>query len=96
VTNAPQPLQRGGEAAGHAGNGAGKTINEVIRRHGIAEATYYRWRAAFHPAPTHDEKAMRQLEDQNRQLRDICAESAVEIRLLKQEIARLRRENPIS
>jgi putative transposase len=74
----------------------GKTINEVIRRHGIAEATYYRWRAAFHPAPTHDEKAMRQLEDQNRQLRDICAESAVEIRLLKQEIARLRRENPIS
>jgi putative transposase len=74
----------------------GKTVNEVIRRHGIAEATYYRWRAAFHPAPMHDEKAMRQLEDQNRQLRDICAESAVEIRLLKQEIARLRRENPSS
>ncbi len=74
----------------------GKTVNEVIRRHGIAEATYYRWRAACHPAPTHDEKVMRQLEDQNRQLRDICAESAVEIRLLKQEIARLRRENPNS
>jgi putative transposase len=71
----------------------GKAVDEVIRRHGIAEATYYRWRAAFHPVRTHDETLLRQLEDQNRQLRDICAESAVEIRLLKQELARLRRDN---
>ena len=69
----------------------GRTVDEVIRRHGIAEATYYRWRAQFRPIRTHDESVFRQLEEENRQLRDICAESALEIRLLKQELARLRR-----
>ena len=69
----------------------GRTVDEVIRRHGIAEATYYRWRAQFRPIRTRDELVFRQLEEENRQLRDICAESALEIRLLKQELARLRR-----
>ncbi len=69
----------------------GRTVDEVIRRHGIAEATYYRWRAQFRPIRTRDESVFRQLEEENRQLRDICAESALEIRLLKQELARLRR-----
>lgn len=69
----------------------GKAVDEVIRRHGIAEATYYRWRALFRPMRTHDDGWYRQLEEENRQLRDICAESALEIRLLKQELNRLRR-----
>ncbi len=72
----------------------GKAVDEVIRRHGIAEATYYRWRAQFRPIRTRDESIFRQLEEENRQLRDICAESALEIRLLKQELARLRRGVP--
>lgn len=70
----------------------GGAVDEVIRRYGIAEATYYRWRAQFRPVRSRDETRLRQLEDENRQLRDICAESAVEIRLLKQELARLRRD----
>lgn len=68
----------------------GKAVDEVIRRHGIAEATYYRWRAQFRPV-RRDDALYRQLEDENRQLRDICAESALEIRLLKRELGRLRR-----
>lgn len=72
----------------------GRTVDEVIRRHGIAEATYYRWRAQFHPIRPRDNAAYRQLEEENRQLRDICAEAALEIRVLKQELARFRRGNP--
>lgn len=72
----------------------GKAVAEVIRRHGIAEATYYRWRAQFRPVVSRDDAAYRQLEDENRQLRDILAESALEIRLLKQELGRLRRSSP--
>lgn len=72
----------------------GKAVDDVIRRHGIAEATYYRWRAQFRPLKTRDESTFRQLEEENRQLRDICADSALEIRLLKQELARLRRGVP--
>ncbi len=52
----------------------GKAVDEVIRRHGIAEATYYRWRAQFRPIRTRDDAVFRQLEEENRQLRDICAE----------------------
>jgi putative transposase len=69
----------------------GKAVDEVIRRHGIAEATYYRWRAQFRPIRAYDDAIYRQLEEENRQLRDICAESALEIRQLKQELSRLRR-----
>lgn len=69
----------------------GKAVDEVIRRHGIAEATYYRWRAQFRPVRARDDALFRQVEDENRQLRDICAESALEIRLLKQELTKLRR-----
>jgi putative transposase len=72
----------------------GRTVDEVIRRHGIAEATYYRWRAQFRPIRPRDDAAYRHLEEENRQLRDICAEAALEIRVLKQELARFRRGNP--
>ena len=47
----------------------GKAVDEVIRRHGIAEATYYRWRAQFRPIRAYDDAIYRQLEEENRQLR---------------------------
>lgn len=69
----------------------GGSVDDVIRRHGIAEATYYRWRARIRPARPQDDPMFRQIEEENRLLRDICAEAALEIRQLKQELQRLRR-----
>lgn len=69
----------------------GEAVEQVIRRHGIAEATYYRWRAQIRPLLQQDVGLYQRIAEENRQLRDICAESALEIRQLKQEIARLRR-----
>jgi putative transposase len=69
----------------------GKAVHEVLRRHGIAEATYYRWRALLRPLQPRDAAASQQCEEENRQLRDVCAEAALEIRRLRQELASLRR-----
>jgi putative transposase len=69
----------------------GATVDDVLKRHGIAEATYYRWRARYRSVADATDPGRRLLEEENRQLRDICAEAALEIRTLKQELARLQR-----
>jgi putative transposase len=71
----------------------GKPVDEVIQRHGIAEATYYRWRAQIRPSELRDDPRLRQLEEENRQLREVCADAVLEIRFLKQELAKLRRRD---
>ncbi|HUC19062.1 MAG TPA: transposase [Acetobacteraceae bacterium] len=69
----------------------GAKVEDVLKRHGIAEATFYRWRARYKQVGDEADPARRLLEEENRQLRDICAEAALEIRGLKQELARLQR-----
>ena len=62
---------------------AGASTGELIRRHGIARETFYRWRAKYGGMQVSDAKRLHQLEDENRRLKRLIAEQALEAQILK-------------
>jgi putative transposase len=67
---------------------AGVETGELCRRHGIARACYYRWKSKFGGMEVSEAKRLRQLEEENGQLKHIVAEQAVDIRALKAVVAK--------
>lgn len=56
---------------------------EVCRRHGISSATFYKWKAKYGGLEVSDAKRLRALGDENRRLKTMVAEQALDIRALK-------------
>ena len=67
--------------------GEGKTIPEAAKELGISENTYHRWRNQYGGMKADDAKRLKELERENRQLKAIVADQALENRALK-EIAK--------
>src|SRR5260370_40700963 len=53
---------------------AGKSVREVIRHYGIAEATFYRWRERYAGVEIQDARRMARLEEENRRVKQTVAE----------------------
>lgn len=62
---------------------AGTPIREVCRRHGIAETTFHRWRGKFGGMQVNDARRLKALEDENRRLKRIVADQALDLVMLK-------------
>ena len=62
---------------------AGLKTAEVCRRHGIAEATLYQWKAKYGGMEVADAKRLRGLEDENRRLKKLRAEAMLANAALK-------------
>jgi putative transposase len=61
----------------------GKPLPDLLREHGIAAPTFYRWKskyAGLEPSQLH---RLRELERENSELKKIVAEQALDIRVLK-------------
>ncbi len=57
---------------------AGATTGEVCRRHGISDATFYKWKAKYGGMEVSDAKRLRGLEDENRRLKKLLAEAMLD------------------
>ena len=62
---------------------AGAKTVEVCRRHGIADATFYKWKAKYGGMEVSDAKRLKALEDENRRLKKLLAESMLDNAALK-------------
>ncbi|MFN0205272.1 MAG: transposase [Planctomycetota bacterium] len=62
---------------------AGAAVTEVCRRHGISGNTFYIWKRKFSGLDVPDAKRLRQLEEENRRLKSIVADQALNIDVLK-------------
>jgi putative transposase len=62
---------------------AGAKQTELCRRHGVSRETFYRWRKKYGGMDVPDAKRLRQLEDENRQLKRVVADQALNIQVLK-------------
>ena len=64
---------------------AGIGVQELCRKHGISDATFYfyKWRTKYAGLEVSDVKKLRQLEDENRRLKQLVAEQALDIQALK-------------
>ena len=61
----------------------GLPVSEVIRKHGIAEGSFYRWKAKFGGMEIGDARRLKQIEEENRRLKRIVADQALDIQMLK-------------
>lgn len=61
----------------------GRTVKEVCREHGIAEGTYYNWKAKYGGMEASDIKKLKELADENRRLKQMYADLSLENRALK-------------
>ncbi len=62
---------------------SGMPLADLLRKHGIADATYYRWKAKYSGMELSDLKKMKGLEDENRRLKRLVADQALDIQMLK-------------
>jgi putative transposase len=62
---------------------AGAKPAELCRRHGISEATYYSWKSKFSGMEVSEAKRLKALEEENRRLKRLVAEQALDIQVLK-------------
>jgi len=69
------------------GEGGAKVI-DVCRKYGISDATYYNWKAKYHGMEVNELKRLKQLEDENRKLKQLVADQALDIQSLKYVISK--------
>jgi putative transposase len=62
---------------------AGVAVKELCRRIGISDATFYHWKAKYGGSEVSEARRLRQLEDENRRLKKIVAQQALDIDALK-------------
>lgn len=62
---------------------AGVSVQDLCRKHGISDATFYKWRTKYAGLEVNDVKKLRQLEEENRRLKQMVAEQALDIQALK-------------
>ncbi|MCH2459298.1 MAG: transposase [Henriciella sp.] len=67
---------------------AEESIGEVCRRHGVSEATFYRWRRVYGGMQVPDVKRLRDLEQENARLKKLVAERDLEIDAMQEVLAK--------
>jgi putative transposase len=63
---------------------AGAKTGDLARKHGISEATLYNWKAKYGGMEMSDAKRLRSLEEENRKLKKLLAESMLDQAALKE------------
>jgi putative transposase len=67
---------------------AGAKVADLCRKHGMSDATYYNWKAKYAGLTVSELKRLKALEDENRRLKQIVADQALDIRALKELLSK--------
>ena len=67
---------------------AGMPIKELCRKGGFSDATFYKWRSKFGGMEVSDARKLKGLEDENRKLKKLLAESMVDNATLKEMLTK--------
>jgi putative transposase len=62
---------------------AGVSTAEVCRKHGISQATFFKWKAKFGGMDVSDARRLRTLEEENARLKKLLAEAMLDNAMLK-------------
>ena len=63
---------------------AGMATAELCRKLGISTGTYYRWKSKYGGMEVGDAKKLKALEEENRRLKRLVADQALDIQVLKE------------
>ena len=62
---------------------AGVKTADVCRKHGVSEATFYKWKAKYGGMEVSDARRLRRLEEENTKLKKLLAEAMLDNAMLK-------------
>ena len=62
---------------------AGLPQPDLLRKHGISQGTFYRWKAKYGGLDVSEARRLKSLEDENRRLKRLVADQALDIQILK-------------
>lgn len=58
-------------------------VRDICRKHNVTEQTFYRWRNKFGGMDVSEARRLKALEDENRRLKKLVADQALENQMLK-------------
>ena len=67
---------------------AGLSAAEICRKYGISDAAFYNWRNKYGGMEASDAKRLKALEDENRKLKKLLAESMLDVATLKELVGK--------
>ena len=67
---------------------AGVPAQELIRKHGIANGTFYRWKSKFGGMEVSEAKRLRELKAENAKLKRLLAETVLEKTAVEEALRR--------
>ncbi|MCU7877442.1 MAG: transposase [Candidatus Thiodiazotropha sp. (ex Lucinoma borealis)] len=67
---------------------SGVKVREVCRKHGISDATFYKWRAKHGESSLTESRRIKQLEEENQRLRSLVADLALRNQALKRVVSK--------
>lgn len=63
---------------------AGLSAAELCRKHGISDATFYKWRAKYGGMDVSDTKRLKALQEENAKLKKLLAETMLDVATLRE------------
>jgi len=63
---------------------AGQSARDLCRRHGISDATFYKWRSKYGGMDVSDARRLKSLEADNAKLKKLLAESVMDVSTLRE------------
>jgi putative transposase len=81
-------VYRGADHRGAAGAGSRAKTADVCRKHGISDATFYKWKAKYGGMGVSDARRLKALEDENARLKKLLAEAMLDNAMLRDVAAR--------
>jgi len=66
----------------------GSSVDQVLSKYRISKATLYRWRKKAQKTETAHVKRLQQVAEENKRLRSLLSDAALEIHALKEKINR--------
>ena len=67
---------------------SGKKVPDICRAHGICQGTFYRWRSKYGGMDLNEVKRVKELEEENRRLKQMFANLSLEVEALKDVLSK--------
>lgn len=74
-------------------NAAGASVRSLARKYGFSEQIYYRWKAKYSAMEASEARHLRELEEENRQLKQIVGDLTLDNKALRELLLRKSEAN---
>jgi putative transposase len=88
MTHHDQEVHRGTDYRSAKGGGGRPKVADLCRKYGMSDGSYYNWKAKYAGLSVSELKRLKALEEENRRLKQIVAEQALDNRALKELLSK--------